>query len=116
MEAFAWTLGVILAAVFGFAGVAKMLDLDRMRDRFGYTKRQYQAVGLCELAAAAGVIVGLVWKNLEWIGLAAAVGLCCLMLGALMAHARVADEGKRILPAVAMLVIAIAYMIGVSLR
>ncbi len=116
MNVLAWILGIILAAGFGGAGVIKLLDFDRMRDHLGYTKRQYQLIGLTELAGAGGVIVGLVWTEFEWIGLAASVGICALMLGALMAHARVDDEGKKIIPAVLMLVIAIAYMIALSLR
>lgn len=116
MNAAAWALGVALAAVFGAAGLAKLVDRDPNRTRLGYSRRQYALVGLSEIAAAAGVIVGVASTELEWIGLAAAVGLCCLLFGALMAHARVADDGRKIIPAVVMLAVAIAYLIVVSLR
>ena len=116
MNVLAWILGIILAGAFGAAGIIKVLDRDPARKHFGYTKRQYQMIGLTELAGAAGVIVGLVWTKIEWLGIAAAVGICTLMLGALMAHARVEDEGKKVIPALAMMVIAIAYIVVISLR
>lgn len=116
MNVVAWILGVALAGVFGFAGLTKLLDFDRMREHFGYTKRQYQGIGLSEVAGAGGVIVGLVASKWEWIGLAAAVGLICLMLGAMMAHARVDDEGKKVIPAVVLAVVAGLFIIFLSLR
>jgi len=116
MNVIAWILGIILAGGFGVAGVTKLLDFDRMRDHFGYTKRQYQLIGLSEVAGAAGLVVGLVWTKYEWVGIAAAVGICSLMFGAMIAHARVEDDGKKIVPAIAMFVLAVAYIIFVSLR
>ena len=116
MNVVAWILGIILAGAFGAAGVIKVLDRDPARKHFGYSKRQYQMIGLSELAGAGGVIIGLVSTKLEWLGIAAAVGICLLMLGALMAHARVEDEGKKVIPALAMVIVAIAYIVVISLR
>lgn len=116
MNVAAWALGVVLAVVFGAAAVAKSVDRDPNRKRLGYSRRQYLLIGLCEIAAAAGVIIGVASTELEWVGLAAAVGLCCLLLGALMAHARVGDEGRKIIPALVMLAVAITYLIVVPLR
>ncbi len=116
MNVFAWILGIILAAGFGVLGATKVVGLDPNRVRLGYSKRQFQLIGLSEVAAAVGVIIGVVSTKLEWVGLAASVGLGTLMMGALIAHARVADDGKKIVPALVMLLVAIAYMIVVSLR
>lgn len=116
MDVFAWIVGIFLAVAFSAAGIAKLLDVDPARRRFGYTRRQYLALGACEVLGAAALIVGLVWRKLEWIGLGAAVGLLCVLLGALMAHARVGDEGRKIIPAVVLMVVAVAYLVSVSLR
>ena len=37
MNVIAWILGVILASGFATAGVTKLIDLDRMREHFGYS-------------------------------------------------------------------------------
>ena len=116
MNVIAWILGIILAGTFAFAGAMKVLDFDRMREHFGYSKRQYQLIGLSELGGAAGVVVGLIWRKVEWIGMAAGIGICILMLGALVAHARVEDEGKKIVPAIMMFMLSITFMIFLSLR
>lgn len=116
MNVIAWILGIILAGGFGIAGVTKLIDLDRTREHFGYSKRRYQMIGLSEVAGAAGLIVGLVWTKAEWIGLAASFGICWLLLGALITHARVEDEGKKIIPAIVMLALTVAYMIVIALR
>ena len=116
MNTVAWVLGIILAGGFGIAGATKLLDLDRMRDHLGYSARQYRLIGLSEVAGSAGVVIGLLSRKYEWIGLAAATGFCFLLLGALIAHARVSDEGKKIIPAVVMLAITAAFMITISLR
>lgn len=116
MNIVAWILGIILAGGFGIAGVTKLLDMDRVREHLGYSAGQYRLIGLSEVAGAAGVVVGLASRKFEWVAVAAGIGICCLMFGALIAHARVEDEGKKAIPAVAMLVIATAFMITISLR
>jgi len=116
MNVAAWILGVFLAVIFGGAGVMKVLDMDRLRDHLGYGKRTYQLIGLCEIGAAAGVIAGVAWPKIEWLGVAAGVGIVSLMVGALMAHAKVEDETKKIVPALVLLALAIVFMVVVSLR
>lgn len=116
MNVLAWILGIILAAVFLAGGVTKLIDLDRMREHFGYSIAQYRLIGLSEVGGAAGVIVGLAWPKVEWIGMAAAIGLCCLMVGALMVHARVEDDTKKVIPALAMFVLSLAFMIVLAIR
>jgi len=114
MNVLAWILGTALIAVFGFAGITKVLDLDRMREHFGYSQRQYQAIGLFEIVCASGVLAGLL--SSKWVGGAAAVSLGGLMIGALIAHARVEDEGKKAMPALVMLAVASVFVIAISLR
>lgn len=116
MNVAAWILGAILIAVFAFAGGTKVLDLDRQRERFGYSSLQYRLIGLSEIAAAVGLVVGLIWRQVEWIAVAAGIGICALMVGALMTHARVEDEAKETAPAGVMFVLAIVFMVLISLR
>ena len=116
MNVAAWIVGAILIAIFAFAGGTKVLDLDRQRERFGYTATQYRLVGLSELAAAIGMVVGLIWRQVEWIAVAAGIGICSLMIGALLTHARVEDDAKETAPAGVVFVLAIVFMILISLR
>jgi uncharacterized membrane protein YhaH (DUF805 family) len=62
---------------------------------------------VAELAAAAGILMGLRWHPL---GLAAAAGMAVLLTGAVIAHRRAKDGGKEMTPALAALAIAIAYL------
>ena len=116
MNVAAWIVGAILIAVFAFAGGTKVLDLDRQRERFGYTANQYRLLGLCEVAAAVGIVIGLIWRQVEWLAVAAGIGICALMIGALMAHARVEDEAKDTAPAGVIFVLAAVFMVLISLR
>lgn len=116
MNVVAWILGAVLAAVFVFAGTTKVLDLDRHRERFGYSANTYRVIGLSEVAAAVGVIVGLIWRNVEWLAVGAGIGICSLMIGALITHARVEDEAKETIPAFVMFALSAAFMIVISLR
>lgn len=112
----AWIIGALLIAVFAFAGGTKVLDLDRQRERFGYTATQFRLVGASEVAAAAGLLIGLIWRQAEWLAVAAGIGICALMIGALMAHARVEDEAKDTAPAGIIFVLTVVFMILISLR
>ncbi len=116
MNVAAWILGAILIAVFAFAGATKVLDLDRQREHFGYSANQYRLIGLSEVAGAVGIVIGLIWRQVEWVALAAGTGICALMVGALITHARVEDEAKDTAPAGVIFVLAIVFMIVISLR
>ncbi|PRY57195.1 DoxX family protein [Glycomyces artemisiae] len=99
-------LAVVLIAVFGVLGTAKLLAVPAMRDaaaHLGFTAGQYRLLGALELAAVAGVALGLA---VPWTGIAAAVGLVLLMLGATGAHAVHRDGLRRI--AIPLIVAAVA--------
>ena len=119
MNVAAWIVGAILMAIFTLSGVSKLLDIGQMpaaRGKFGYRKRDFRLIGLAELAGVAGLVIGLVRFSLEYIAIAAALGLAIVMFGALMAHARVEDEGKDIAPAAVVLVLTILFIVFISLR
>ena len=72
----------------------------RMREsaaHFGIPWPRYRLIGVAELAAAAGVLIGLWWHPL---GLAAAAGMALLLLGAMITHRKAADSAQEVAPAV----------------
>jgi len=97
-----------LAALFGFAGLIKIAGLRQslaIRDHLGVKPVQWRLIGLLELAGVAGVLVGLVWPP---IGVAAAIGLALLVLGAIVFHVRASDSVADTAPAVIGLGLAVA--------
>jgi hypothetical protein len=103
-------LSLLLAVACLVPGLAKVLGQPRMRKaaaHFGIPWRGYQLIGVAELAAAGGVLVGLWYHPL---GLAAASGMAVLLLGALTSHRRSGDTVKETMPALVALVIAVAYL------
>ena len=98
----------LLAALFGFAGLIKLVGLRQslaIRDHLGVKPVQWRLIGLLELAGVAGVLVGLVWPP---IGVAAAIGLALLVLGAIVFHVRASDSVADTAPAVIGLGLAVA--------
>ena len=91
---------ILLAALFTFAGSIKLLGVPQslaIRDHLGVRPLQWRLIGVCELAGVAGVLVGLVWAP---IGIAAAIGLALLTIGAVAFHLRASDSAKDMAPAV----------------
>jgi uncharacterized membrane protein YphA (DoxX/SURF4 family) len=104
------TISLLLAAVCLLPAAGKLLGHPKMRQsaaHFGVPWPRYRLIGAAELAAAAGILVGLCWHP---IGLAAAAGMILLLTGALITHRRAADSGKDMAPALLALVITIAYL------
>jgi hypothetical protein len=62
---------------------------------------------VAELAAAAGILIGLWWHPL---GMAAAAGMAILLLGALLTHRRAGDSAKEMTTALVAFAITIAYL------
>lgn len=116
MNVVAWIFGAVLCLVFAGAAGSKLIDRGDDRIKFGYTLRQWRGLGLVQLAGVAGTLIGLIWSSYEFVAIAAAVGFAAMMLGALMAHARVEDEGKEAIPAAVMMVLSVLFIIFISLR
>jgi uncharacterized membrane protein YphA (DoxX/SURF4 family) len=75
--------------------------------RFGIPWPRYRLIGIAELAAAAGVLAGLVARS---VGVAAATGMLVLLVGALGAHRRAGDPAKAATPAFVALGVTCAYL------
>ena len=100
-------LSVLLAAAFLGSGAAKLAGAKQsiaIRDRLGVAAGLWRAVGILEVAAAAGLAAGLAVPVL---GIAAAVGLVLLLIGAIATHARAHDLSNAV-PAVGLLLLTIA--------
>jgi hypothetical protein len=91
---------ILLAALFTFTGSIKLLGVAKsleIRDHLGVKPMQWRLIGVCELAGVAGVLVGLFWAP---IGIAAAIGLALLTIGAIAYHVRHSDTVADLAPAV----------------
>ena len=78
----ALVLSILLAVLFTFTGRSKFVggaEALRVRDQLGLKPRLWVSIGALELAAVAGLLLGIRWAPL---GIAAAAGACCLMIGA----------------------------------
>jgi uncharacterized membrane protein YphA (DoxX/SURF4 family) len=104
-------ISLLLAAVCLLPAAGKLTGHPKMRGaaaHFGIPWPRYRLIGVAELAAAAGVLIGLWWHPL---GLAAAAGMALLLAGALITHRRAADSGKETAPALIALAVTAAYLV-----
>jgi hypothetical protein len=105
-------LAVVLAAVFGVLGIAKLAAVPAMRTaahHVGLSVDQYRLIGALEVAGALGVLAGLLVAPL---GLAAAIGLGLLMVGAVVAHAVHRDGASRLAIPVVVAVVVVLYAVS----
>lgn len=103
----------LLALVAAASGVPKVAGAPRMVQEaahLGVPRIGYVVIGWLELAAAAGLLGGLVVAPL---GAAAAGGLVVMMTGAVASHARAGDRLAQATPA---LVVGIASAVTLGLR
>jgi uncharacterized membrane protein YphA (DoxX/SURF4 family) len=97
-----------LAALFVFSSSIKLLGVQRsleIRDHLGISATLWRLIGVLELAGVVGVLVGLWWPPL---GIAAAVGLALLSVGAVVSHVRASDGVVDAAPAVVGIGLAVA--------
>ncbi len=103
-------ISLLLTAAYLLPAAGKLLGHPRMRQsaaHFGIRWPRYRLIGVAELAAAAGILIGLWWHPL---GIAAAAGMTLLLLGALLSHRRAADSGMEMAPALVALALTLAYL------
>jgi len=92
-------LSIVLAVAFTAAGLMKLVghpSQQQAADHFGIPWARYRAIGVLEIAGAAGVVVGFALTGL---GAAAAIGLTLLMVSALTTHSRAGDPPAQMAPA-----------------
>src|SRR5689334_24910360 len=104
------TISLLLAAACLLPAAAKLAGHPKMQQsaaHFGISWPRYRLIGVAELAAAAGIVIGLWWHPL---GVAAAAGMAVLLVGAIITHRKAADSVKDMVPAVVGLVLTLAYL------
>ena len=103
-------LSLLLIAVCLVPAAGKLAGHPKMRraaKHFGIAWRRYRLIGVAELGAAVGVLVGLFWRPA---GMLAAAGMTLLLIGALITHRRARDTVRDALPAVLGLAVSGAYL------
>lgn len=116
-------LSVLLVLVTFASGLPKVLlkgDVPAgLQSHMGLSAGLVRFIGLAEVSAAGGLIVGLFWQPL---GIAAAAGFAVLMIGAVFFHTKVGDyadpktRGPAMVPPVlALLSIATAITLALSI-
>jgi len=104
------TVSLLLIAVCLIPAAAKLAGHPRMRHaahHFGIPWHLYRLIGVAELAAAVGVLIGLFWRPA---GLLAAAGMILLLIGALIAQRRAHDSVRLAVPALVALVVSGTYL------
>ena len=99
---------LLLAGLFTFSASIKLLGVSKslaIRDHLGVSPIQWRVIGALGLAGVAGVLVGLLWAP---IGIAAAIGLTLLSIGAVAFHVRASDRIVEMVPAVIGVALAVA--------
>lgn len=93
-------LSVLLGLAALGAGVPKILlkgeTPAHLQKDMGLSEGLIRFIGVAEVSATAGLVIGLFWQPL---GVAAAIGLIALFIGAVGFHARAGDFGdsKRVI-------------------
>jgi hypothetical protein len=103
-------LSLLLIAACLIPAAGKLAGHPKMRhaaQHFGIAWRRYRLIGVAELAAAAGILLGLVWRPA---GVFAAIGMILLLLGALIIHRRTRDHVREALPALVALALSGTYL------
>jgi uncharacterized membrane protein YphA (DoxX/SURF4 family) len=101
-------LSILLAFVALAAGAPKVVlkgTSAQLQSHLGLSAGLVRLVGLAEVAAAVGLVIGLFWRPL---GVAAAVGLVVLFIGAIGFHAKAGDYSDPKLRTQAMVPIVLA--------
>ena len=117
MSAVASVLSVVLFLAFVSAGLQKVRFnplMSATASRLGSTKRGYQRIGVVEIVAALGLLVGLGHRSSSFWVLPsefAAVGLVIMMTLAVSVHLRSGDRPRSAVPALSLGVLALAELV-----
>ena len=104
-------LAGILVVAFAALGSAKLAAVPVMRARaehVGFSVAAYRRIGLLEVFAVVGLLVG---AFVPAIGALAAAGLLMLLGGAVVAHLRTGDGLREIAPAVVLDLVALGFLL-----
>jgi len=109
-------LAGVLVLAFGALGSAKLAGSPAMRARaqhVGFSVAAYRRIGVLEILACLGVLVGVA---VPLIGALAATGLVVLLGGAVIAHLRNGDGWRELAPAGVLGAVAVAFVVAVLIN
>lgn len=104
-------LAGLLVVAFAALGSAKLAAVPVMRAKaahVGFSVSAYRGIGLLEVLAVLGILVG---AAVPVIGAMAATGLVVLLGGAVVAHLRNGDGLRELAPAVVLGAVAVAFVV-----
>jgi hypothetical protein len=104
-------LAGLLVIAFAAAGSAKLAAVPAMREaaeHAGYSVSAYRRIGLLEVLAVLGLLLG---AFVPLIGALAAAGLLLLLGGAVVAHLRIGDGLREIAPALVLGLVTLTYLL-----
>jgi len=115
MPVLEWITTGLLVLAMGGIGAMKLVGNEegiKQAVRLGYDHIRIP-IGIAEVLAAAGVLIGAAVTDFEWLGAAAAVGIILMMIGAAGFHIRAGDRAET-LPSVAVIVVAVLYLVAIN--
>jgi uncharacterized membrane protein YciS (DUF1049 family) len=115
MEWLIWITTILL--VLGVGGVAVMKlanneEVIKQANRLGYEHIR-KSTAVAELFGLAGVVIGAVNSEFQWLGILAATGIAGMMLGATVHHRRAGDTWPTT-PSILMLILSVLYIVGLT--
>ena len=111
-----WIIQLLLAVVFAVAGTAKVSQprlalAGRMHWVVDATDAQVKGIGMLEILAAIGLVVPPIVHVATFVTPLAALGVVCLMVGAMVTHLRL---GERQTLVVNVVLIVLAAMVALA--
>jgi DoxX-like family len=106
-----YILTALSVAMMAFPGALKLAGVQHMREgaeHFGIPWSRYRLIGVAEIAAVVGLLLGLHWRAL---GVLTGACVILLLLGALGYHVRARDKATNTGGAVVCLLIAVGYVV-----
>lgn len=115
MSALEWITTALLVLAMGGIGGMKLVGNEegiKQAIRLGYNNIRIP-IGIAEVLAAIGVLIGAAVTDLEWLGAAAAIGIIAMMIGAAGYHIRARDRFET-LPSIVVIVVAVLYLVALN--
>ncbi|MEM7341110.1 MAG: DoxX family protein [Actinomycetota bacterium] len=115
MTVLLWITVALLVLAMGGIGGMKLVGSKtgiEQAQRLGYDNIRIP-IGIAEVLAAVAIVLGAAVTDLELLGIAAAVGVIVMMIGALGYHLRAGDRFENI-PAIVVIVAAALYMVALN--
>lgn len=115
MAVLEWITTIVLVVAMGGIGAMKLVGNEegiKQAVRLGYDNIRIP-IGIAEVAAAIAVLIGAAVGDLEWLGVAAGLGIIAMMIGAAGYHIRARDRFE-ILPSIVVIVAAVLYLIALN--